>query len=356
MKSDGKLKKIYERLSTGQEPLMVGPETVVFGNDGTMFVMTEAAKLLKLVDFVQQPDNDNVILATAIEVMYLGFGRPLGGKFGSNNTLYIADAMLGLTRVRDPESPHAKVEIIARRVELDGKWSSLNLVDDVTIGPRSGKVYFTDATDIQPDRVNNIWDVLYASKLDLARAGRRRGRVLEYDPATDGLRVLATGLHFANGISVDKDERFLIISETFQARSVKYYLQGPKEGTLELLDAHFPGYTDGVDCNPDSGLCYVAIPTPPAVMSWVYKLPHPLDCFVRTLFMCLPRSLAPKPPAFGGVAEVDPGTETREQHLVRLLLDPTGKDVPLVTGSTVNENKLYLGFLHNNFVGVYDLH
>jgi hypothetical protein len=42
-------------------------------------------------------------------------------------------------------------------------------------------------------------------------------------------------------------------------------------------------------------------------MRIVYKLPHPIDRYIRTLMMTLPRSLAPKPPSFGGVVEIDPG-------------------------------------------------
>lgn len=348
----GKLRKIYERIPDGKEPLLKGSETVVFGNDGTMYVMSERAKLVKLVDFEYQDDGIS-IFATANEVLDLGIGRPLGGTFAPDDTLYIADLILGLVRVKHPEQAGAKVELVASRVMVDGIWSPINYADDVTVG-KSGKVYFSDATDIVPDKVNGKWDGLYASKIDLVRGGRRRGRLLEYNPVTNEVRVLVHDIHFANGVAVDKDEQFVLVSETFQARTLKYYLQGPKKGTIEPI-ATFPAFSDGVDCSSKTGLCYVALPTSPGPMSLVYKIPHPVDRYIRTLMMTLPRSLAPRPPPFGGVVEIDPGDTVKEQRIVRLLLDPKGEDVPFITGTTVHHDKLYLGFYKEDFIGVYDL-
>jgi sugar lactone lactonase YvrE len=349
----GKLKKIYERITAGQEPLIQGPETVVFGNDGSMYILSENAKLIKLVDFEEQEDGLS-ILTTATEIMDLGIGRPLGAKFSPDGTLYIADSILGLVRVKYPERAGAKVELVASRVRVDGHWSPINYADDVVVG-KSGKVYFSDATDISPDKYNGKWDCIYASKLDLVRGGPRRGRILEYNPANDEVRVLVDGIHFANGISVSQDEQFVLVSETFQARTLKYYLEGPKKGNLEPIYPSYPAFSDGVDCNPSSGLCYVALPAPPGIMSIIHMIPHPIDRYVRTLLMTLPRYIAPKPPSFGGIAEIDPGDALKEQRLVRLLLDPSGKDVPFVTGITVHKGKVYLGFYKGNFVGVYDL-
>jgi sugar lactone lactonase YvrE len=348
----GKLRKIYERIPDGKEPLLKGSETVVFGNDGTMYVMSETAKLVKLVDFEYQDDGIS-IFATSIEVLDLGIGRPLGGTFAPDGTLYIADLILGLVRVKHPEQTGAKVELVASRVMVDGHWSPINYADDVTVG-KSGKVYFSDATDIVPDKINGKWDGLYASKIDLVRGGRRRGRLLEYNPVTNEVLVLVHNIHFANGVAVDEEEQFVLVSETFQGRTLKYYLQGPKKGTLESI-ATFPAFSDGVGCNSNTGLCYVALPTPPGPMRIVYKLPHPIDRYIRTLMMTLPRSLAPKPPSFGGVVEIDPGDAIKEQRIVRLLLDSKGEDVPFITGTTVHQDKLYLGFCKEDFIGVYDL-
>lgn len=142
--SDGRLQKLYERIVDGREPLMKGPETVVFGNDGTMYVLTEEAKLLSLTEF---ESIDSVkVTAKATLVKDLGMGRPLGGKFAPDGTLYVADTLLGLIRVQNPSSNNdSKVELVASRVKgADGNWTRILYADDVAIGPKTGMVYFSD--------------------------------------------------------------------------------------------------------------------------------------------------------------------------------------------------------------------
>jgi DNA-binding beta-propeller fold protein YncE len=73
------------------------------------------------------------------------FLSPLGAKFTPDgNTVYIADGALGLLRVVDPLNPKSKVEIVASKVMDGGKITPITFADDVTIGPKSGRVYFTD--------------------------------------------------------------------------------------------------------------------------------------------------------------------------------------------------------------------
>jgi len=157
----------------------LNPETVIFDGDGTMYVMNENAKLVSLTDFEPSGGNDDdsrVVTARATEVADLGIGRPLGGKFDGGGCLYFADAVLGLARVCNlpkggiptvpPTSPRPVVELIASRVKLDdGSWSPIRYADDVDVGPRTGHVYFTDASNVRPDRDpatgGKTWDIMY---------------------------------------------------------------------------------------------------------------------------------------------------------------------------------------------------
>jgi len=127
-------------------------------------VLTETAKLVSLTEFEQQERGSESIVMTAkaTEIVYLGGGRPLGGKLVSNDdgrthTLYAADAVFGLIRVRNVPRVGTKedakrtqqpiVEIVANRVKTeDGTWSKILYADDVDIGPKTGCVYFTDGT------------------------------------------------------------------------------------------------------------------------------------------------------------------------------------------------------------------
>jgi hypothetical protein len=142
----GKLQKIYERANeggNGEGRLLRSAETVVFGPDGTMYTATDQGYLISLTDLVvESPER---ITAKTTVVKDLGPGRPLGAKFTPHgNTLYIADAVLGLLRVQDPSNSDSKVEIVASEVMEGGRRTRLSLADDLVIGPKTGRVYFTD--------------------------------------------------------------------------------------------------------------------------------------------------------------------------------------------------------------------
>lgn len=140
--TDGRVGKIYERVKEGQEPLMKGPETVIFDKKNVMYIMNEEGFLVSLTDLEEEGGNSIVIWAKSKIVADLGMGRPLGGCFAADNTLYIADAHLGLIRLSS--APDSKVELVASRVFDQGSWSPLLYANDVAVGPKTGLVYFTD--------------------------------------------------------------------------------------------------------------------------------------------------------------------------------------------------------------------
>ena len=197
---------------------------------------------------------------------------------------------------------------------------------------------------------------MYTAKIDHVR-GKKTGRLLQYDPKMDTTSILATGFAFANGVAVDKDESFIMIAETFQFQTLKYHLQGDKRNSLEIMANRFTGYPDGADCSWKTGLCYTPLPTSILpLMKLIAKLPNPFNMAFRNLLMLLPRTMAPKVVPYGGIVEMDPGKNaTSPPHQIRLLQDPHGKDIGMLTGVTLWDEKLYLGSLHNEFIGVYDL-
>lgn len=350
----GRVGKIYERVKEGQEPLMKGPETVIFDKKNVMYIMNEEGFLVSLTDLEEEGGDSIVIWAKSKIVADLGMGRPLGGCFAADNTLYIADAHLGLIRLRS--APDSKVELVASRVFDQGSWSPLLYANDVAVGPKTGLVYFTDSTNIAPDRIGTrSWDTLYGSKADCIR-GSKTGRLLQYDPDTDEVKVLARGFHFPNGISIDKDEKWLIFGETYTLRLQKY---GISSGDVQaLVDGGLTGYPDGLDCawkgvtSVDSSLCYAAMPSSIVpIMKLAMAIPHPLDMIFRSLLLSLPKSMAPPVKPYGGIAVFDPeGTGS-----VDFIQDPKGTDIAMLTGVTVHDNKLFLGSLKNDYITVYNL-
>lgn len=372
-----KLTKIYERRdgedgNKQQQPLLVKPETILFDNENTMYIMNENAQLISLTNFQeekseQQQQGESVLSAKATEVANLGVGRPLGGKFDKKGCLYYADVILGLARVCNIISSTASfksnnnvVEIVASRVKLDdGSWSPIMYADDVDIGPRTGHVYFSDATDVSTDRdfaTGGKLDNMYSSKIEGLR-GKRTGRILRYKPETGDVDILVPSVvAFANGVAVDKDERYLLYTSTMEGAVYKHHLTGEKEGMTERLLDGFPGFLDGIDCSFQHEVCFVAIPsTVPFVVATIFSLPHYLSRPIRNFLMMIPRTWAPKPEHYGATAEIHPGDDNTKARIIRIFQDPTGKEVEMITGVTENDGKLYLGSLQNNFVGVLDL-
>eukprot|EP01083_Nonionella_stella_P240665 841148_1 len=236
--------------------------------------------------------------------------------------------------------------------------SKIAFADDVDIS-KSGMVYFSDATDISLERDGNengnesTWDAVNAYKMDYFR-GKRTGRLLRYDPSSAKVDILASGIWFANGIAVDEEERFIMISETSMFRLLKYHLTGPKEGQLEVMVDNLPGMVDGADCS--GSYCYAPLPsTCPPIIKFLLSLPPSVEAWLMTLFMMLPKNLTPKPTRYGGVVEVTRGDDISPSQINRFFQDPKGEHIGFITGVTEHNGKLYLGSLKTNYIGVLDL-
>ncbi len=350
--SQGKLTKIYERVEEGNSALLIGPETIIFDNDAVMYTLTEQAKLVSITDFT--PKDSHSVTAKVTEVADLGIGRPIGGKFDSGSCLYFADVLKGLCRICLDKKPKPVVEIIASRFKLeDGSTSDVTYADDVDIGPRTGHVYFSDATDIKVDRdlASGLWDIMYPSKIEAIR-GKKSGRILRYKPENGEVDVLASDVAlFANGVAVDAEESFVLFTSTFKGKVMKYHLTGEKEGQLETILTDFPAFLDGIDCSFDSSLCFVAMPAPAtADLKALFTIPPPLSRLIRSILMVIPRTWTPEGKHYGGVAAV----HAVEGSIQRIYQDPTGTDISVITGVTEHNGKVYLGSLHNDFIGVLD--
>ncbi|KAL3800481.1 hypothetical protein HJC23_011718 [Cyclotella cryptica] len=360
--SSGKLTKIFERIEDGARPLVMGPETVVFDPHGKLYILNEYAQLVTLTD-IRETDKPFILTARAIEVAHLGVGRPLSGKFDRTGCLYFTDVVMGLARIcltnnNESDSHVPPVEILTSRVQLnDGSWSPINFADDIDIGPRTGHIYFSDACDVRSERDGRTgrWDIMYPSKVEGIR-WNMSGRLLRYKPETGEVDVLATGASFGNGVAVDKDEKYVLFTSTFDRTVMKYHIQGEKAGQIEKILDQFPGLVDGVDCSFQSGKCYVAIPTAVSPsQGYLFSLPLYISKLMRTFLLMLPRNATPNERPYGGFAEINSGNEDAPPGILRVFQDPDGRDIDFVTGVTEHAGKVYLGSLHNDFIGVYSL-
>ncbi|KAJ4761343.1 Calcium-dependent phosphotriesterase superfamily protein [Rhynchospora pubera] len=167
-------------------------------------------------------------------------GRPLGLRFDKRTgDLYIADAYYGLMMV----GPGGGV---ATSLASEVEGSPILFANDLDIHS-NGSIFFTD-TSTRYDRRNHVFILL---------EGEATGRLLRYDPTTKSTTVVVSGLTFANGVQISKDETFLLVAETTKCRIMRYWLEGQRAAQLELY-ANLPGFPDNVRIN-DKGNFWVAI-------------------------------------------------------------------------------------------------
>ncbi|KAG1327509.1 Calcium-dependent phosphotriesterase superfamily protein isoform 2 [Cocos nucifera] len=152
--------------------------------------------------------------------------------------------------------------------------------------------------------------------------GDATGRLMKYDPETKKVTVLIRGLAFPNGLAISNDNTFLLIAETSTCRVLKYWLQGPRTGTIKVF-AELPGYPDNIKRNPRGEF-------------WVALNQNKLQLNGQT---------AP------------------EQHPVALRLSQEGKVLEVLVGGAMtsiseveeNDGTIWFGSVDMPYVGVYKL-
>lgn len=297
------------RLSTAEligQGQIDGPEDVETDAQGRLYAGTNAGTIVR-------------VTGTTIEVFAETGGRPLGLDFAPDGALIVADAVKGLL----------SVDAAGRVTTLTDSAGGVRFgfTDDVAVAS-DGVVYFTDASD-KFGFGDHMLDLL---------EGRPHGRLLRHDPTSKTTTVLATDLHFANGVALARDESFVVVNETYRHRIARHWLRGPKAGTTEPFVADLPGFPDGVAAS-GRGTFWVAMFTV-RNKAGDFLAPRP---FLKKMVANLPRFLWPKPEPFGLVLEVD-----EQGTILRSLQDPTGAYVEQVTSAHEHAGKLYLGHLHRD--------
>lgn len=164
-------------------------------------------------------------------------GRPLGLCFNiASGQLYVADAYMGLV-VIEPNGGTA-TKLISHAVE-DQPLSFTNGLD---IDQKTGAVYFTTSST-KYERRNHV---------SLILSGDKSGRLIKYEPETEKITVVLNNLTFPNGVALSKDSNYILIVETTNCRILRYWLQTPKAGTLEVF-ANLPGFGDNIKRSPRGG-------------------------------------------------------------------------------------------------------
>ncbi|KAI3462296.1 hypothetical protein Pfo_018959 [Paulownia fortunei] len=208
-------------------------------------------------------------------------GRPLGIVHGLHGEVIVADADKGLLNI----SADGVIELLSDEAE----GLKFKLTDAVDIGP-DGTLYFTDAS-YKHSFKEHLHDLL---------EGRPHGRLLSYDPSTKQTEVLVKDLYFANGVAVSADQSFVIFCETAMRRCKKYYIQGPRKGTVDIFIENLPGLPDNIRYDGE-GQYWIALSTESYIWELVQRYP-----FIRKVIVIVERYIGrPKTEKNGGVIAVD---------------------------------------------------
>ncbi|XP_028777260.1 protein STRICTOSIDINE SYNTHASE-LIKE 5-like [Neltuma alba] len=221
----------WEVMALGQ---VEGPEDLLYDSSGGGVIYTGCSDgWIKRVTV-----NDSAADSVVHDWVNTG-GRPLGLALGLNGDILVGDAYKGLVRV----TREGKIELLTDEVE----GVKFKLTDGVDVA-EDGTIYFTDAS-YRYSLNNFMFDFL---------EGKPHGRLISYDPSTNRTTLLASNLHFANGVAVSPDQQFVVFCETPR----KYNIKGSKKGRIENFIEDLPGFPDNIHYDAQSQRYWVAMAMP----------------------------------------------------------------------------------------------
>lgn len=296
-----------ERVSIGDRP---GPESVARDAAGRLYAAALDGSIVRL----DAEGRDPVVWARTE-------GRPLGLAFGAEGTLYVADGVRGLLAV----DTTGQVTVLA--TEAEGR--PFGFADDLDVAP-DGRVYFSDASS--KFTVSRRQDAA-ASTLDVIEHGGH-GRLLEWDPVTRQVQVIAAGLQFANGVALTTDGRAVLLAETGSYRILRIEVQGPDRGRVTPIVENLPGFPDNISRDAE-GRFWVALFAPrKAILDRLARYPT-----LRKVIVRIPAALQPKPARYAHLIAIDETGRVLDDRQ-----DPAGGYAP-ITDVLATERWLYLGSL-----------
>jgi len=278
------------------------PEDIVVDADGALWTGLVDGRIVRI-----DPNG-------AVTVVGQTIGRPLGMTVTHDGRLLICTSPGGLLSM-DRATGHTEVLVDA----VDFK--PLNFCSNVVEMP-DGTIYFTQSTA----------KFTYANFKGAIIEARGDGGLFRRDP--DGtVHTLLENLYFANGLTPTLDGSALVFAETQGRRLSKYWLTGPKAGTVTPLAEHLPNMPDNISTGSD-GRIWVAMVTPrnEAADKLAPRLP-----LLRKIVWALPDRLQPQitPEVLAVAFDPDTGAAVAGVHMQR-------PDFGVVTGLVEHDGQLWM--------------
>jgi ribose transport system permease protein len=305
-----------------------GPEDIILDWEGNLYCGSRHGDILRFFP----PDYKRW------EVFAHIGGTPLGMACDAEGNIYSCVAGMGLYKITpDPERKIIKLSDETNRSPLSViDDSRLRLADDLDIAP-DGRIFFSEAT---------IRYEVYEWMVDALEA-RGNGRIICYDPKDGSSRTVIPKLQLPNGICVEQNGKSLLYAETWGCRITRYWFDGPKKGTQEVVIANLPGYPDNINRASDGNYWCALTGMRSAVFDLALRMPQ----FRRRMVYKVPPDewLYPNMNT-GCVIKFD-----EKGNVLDVLWDQGGEAHPMLTSIREHKGYLFLGGAYNNRIGRYKI-
>lgn len=299
-----------------------GPEDVILDRDDHLYCGDRHGDIIRFL----APDY------TRMEVFAHTGGRPLGMAWDKDDNLVVCIGGMGLYAITPAREVRKLTDETNRTPFSVNDDSRLKLADDLDIAP-DGKIYFSEATtryEMEEWPVDSL-------------EGRGNGRIIVYDPATDRTQTLIRNLTFPNGICMAHDNKSFLYAETWGCSISRYWLEGPKKGTTEVVIPNLPGHPDNINRASDGTywLALVGLRTP------TEDLAMTMPGFRKRMA----RRVAADEWLF---PNINTGCVLRFDDtgaVLESLWDRKGVNHPMITSMREHKGSLYMGGISNNRIG-----
>lgn len=258
-------------------------------------------------------------------------GFPCGHAWDADGRLLVAVGGMGVYRIDAEGTPEMVANKVSRSPLSLIDDSGLRAVDDLDVAP-DGSIYASDFSTR-----NNSTDFL----LELVEF-RPNGRLIKISP--DGkTEVIASNYVFPNGVCTAQDGKSILVSSTGLCRVDRYWISGPKAGTLEPVLENLPGYPDNIHRSSDGNywMPLVALRTP--MSDLLNRYPDVRRRMVREVSVdnwTVPQLNVSCVLKFSDAGEI-----------LSVKWDSSLKNYPMVTAATERDGYLYFAGVSNNRLG-----
>ncbi|WP_438751030.1 ABC transporter permease [Pararhizobium sp. O133] len=331
------------------------PEPVATSEDsGTAFALNDRLKHVEIIGLAAVESPEDVILDdedylycgtrhgdivrfappdyTSHEVYAHIGGSPLGMSWDRDKNLVVCVGGMGLYKI-DRDRNVTKVTDETNRSKLSiVDDSRLRLADDLDIAP-DGRIFFSEAT---------IRYEMHDWPVD-ALESRGNGRIICHDPKTGKTHTALRNLIFPNGVCTAHDGQSILFAESWACRINRYYISGPKAGTLERVLDRLPGYPDNINRASDGTYWAAIMGMRSPALDVALRMPG----FRKRMA----RRIAPDQWLYpnlniGCVIRFNDKGEVLES-----LWDQGAENHPMITSMREHKGYLYLGGITNNRIG-----